>query len=265
MLEFLTREWCVQFGAEIIITSIFSYVIISVVLNRYHRRRERLKSRHAARSNVIEDDKIQLCSNRVHIQDDGTYTLEMIVLKSERIDTLISDPALRNLFLEQLGQKKRDVEHTRRDEVYIDDLGPTSMSSLIIFNETQLQKKLSSFLYDLMAERRGELLYYFGEGAEMVMSFHYEKVFEGGTERPRIFIFELRMIREVYNQMTTQPQQFRASMKTRSSHFLQRLQVMTEVYAQHLVQEAGRARGHGLWPYDIPHSHQQVTLLGRRD
>ena len=265
MLEFLTREWYVQFTAEIIITSIFSYVIISLVLGRYHRRRDKLKSRRAVRSNMIEDNKIQLCSNRIHTHDDGTYTLEMIVLKSERIDHLINDPALLNLFLEKLAQKKIEVQHLRRSELCIDHYGPTPESSLIIFNEAQLQKKLSSFLYDLMAERRGELLYYFGEGAKMVMSFHYEKVFDGGTERPRVFIFELSMIEAVYHKMTSHSQDFRALMKVRSSHFLQRLEVMTEIYAQHLAQERGEARGHGLWPYDIPHSHQQIKRLGTID
>ena len=265
MLKFLTehldQQWVTQFFAELIITLFGSYLLFSWLLDRVSQRREAKRMRE---HNQIRDQSLQLCSNRLHRVGDQVR-LEMVNLSSWQIERIIPYRSLRISFERHLKVKRQAVLHNVEGSLHLgkEGVGVTDESSLLCFTDPVEAKKLSSYLYDLLALCRDDLIYYFGPQCELLISLHYEKVYGGGNERARIFIFDRHSTQAVYNHMLTDREKLFSTVQPMiygAQHHLNRLIVMAEVFAQYLSQKEGSAKI-GVWPYITPARYDAIQFI----
>ena len=256
LLKYLHAEWLTQFSAELVITLIGSFIIINLALKRLEKRRALKRIDH---SNELRDHHLQLCSNRLHPHGDA-YRLEMINLSSWSLYDVIPDHSLAEHLKEAIYAKRLAVQSNDPSKLYLNEVRDDvcDHSSLVIPRTHSEAKKISGYLYDLLASRRADLIYYFGEGADLLFSIHYEKVEQGGNQRPRLFIFERAMVEAVAQKQLSDPHALRRRVSVVSAeHHLNRLCVMTEQAVRFQAQVLNKDKVSAVWPYLVPLAHRE--------
>jgi len=254
LLTYLHTEWLTQFSAELIITLLGSFLIINMALRRLELRRA---LKRIDQSNEVRDNHLQLCSNRLHPQGE-VYLLEMINLSSWSLDEVIPDCSLAEHLKEAIHAKRLAVKHNEPSQLYLNETASDlcAQSSLLIPRTQSEAKKISGYLYDLLAARRADLTHYFGEGSELLFSIHYEKVEQGGNQRPRLFVFERAMVEVIAQKQLADPVALRQRVRPMSAeHHLNRLCVMTEQAVRFQAQALDRSLISAVWPYLVPRAH----------
>lgn len=253
LVQSLSAEWATQVLAELILTLLGSFYVVQSVLQRVKRQESELRIKEG---NELIDDYLQLCSNRF-VWVEGRRCLEMVNLGSQRRADIFPDKDLCARVDRLIRAKREAVSGNQEDAIYLSedqsDISPRS--SLVLMDNAGMSKKVSGYLYDLLAARRSDLIYYFGPGRTLLFALHYEKVHPSANQRPRLFLFDVEMLREVHERMLGDREGFLAQMSPMvggARHHLNRFCAMTELYVCYLAQQRSANRPVSVWAYVTP-------------